>query len=316
MTRRVAIQMDPIASIKPQTDSTLLLGIEAQRRGYEVYYYTPDKLAYYNGAVTAQAHRITLRADPAHYYDLGETLTLDLNTMDVVLLRQDPPFDAAYIGTTYLLERLPKTLVVNNPASVRDFPEKWAPTLFSQYMPPTLITADPGEIERFRREHKDIVIKPLYGFGGHNVFRIRPEDENFPTLMEMAFGHSKEPWVAQPFLPEVKTGERRIILIDGELAGVIGRIPLENEIRANMRVGGTAVKAELTSRQREICAALKPFLKEKGLILVGIDVIGDWLTEINITSPTGLAAINRLYGKTLESEVWDAIEKKLASDYC
>ncbi len=310
MALRVAIQMDPIGSIKPESDSTLLLGREAQTRGHELYYYTPDKLSWRDGNITAAAQRITFHADPAHYYDLGETLSLDLKTMDVVLLRQDPPFHMAYISTTYMLEQLhPKTLVVNNPASVRNHAEKLLPALFREFTPPTLVTADASEIAHFRAEHKDIVIKPLYGFGGHSVLRLKPGDDNFHALMEMLFAESKEPWVVQPFLPEVKSEERRIILIDGTFAGMIGRIPAEGEIRANMRIGGTPVKAELTKRQREICEALGPVLKEKGLIFAGIDVIGDWLTEINITSPTGLAPINRLYGKKLETDIWDAIER-------
>ncbi len=305
--------MDPLESLKPQTDSTLLLGLEAQARGYELYYYTPDKLSWRDGAITAVAQHITLHPDPAHYYDLGEALTLDLKTMDVVLLRQDPPFDMAYISTTYILEQLhPKTLVVNHPTSVRNHAEKLFPMLFRQFTPPTLVSADVREIEHFRSDHKDIVIKPLYGFGGHSVLRLKPDDDNFHALMEMLFAESKEPWVVQKFLPEVKTGDRRIILIDGEIGGIMGRIPAEHEIRANFRVGGTAVKAELTPRQREICEALGPLLKEKGLIFAGLDVIGDWLTEINITSPTGLAPMNRLYGKfgsARREEIWDAIER-------
>ena len=312
MTLRVAIQMDPIGSIKPQSDSTLLLGLEAQRRGYKIYYYTPDRLSWRDGHITAAAHAITLYADPAHYYDLGEPLALDLKSVDVVLLRQDPPFDMAYISTTYILEQLhPKPLVVNHPASVRNHAEKLFPASFKQFAPPTLISADAHEIERFRKEHKDIVIKPLYGFGGHSVFRIGPKDDNFNALMEMIFATSKEPWVVQPFLPDVKTGERRIMLIDGKFAGVMGRIPAEGDIRSNMRVGGTPVKAELVGKQRDICEAIGPVLKEKGILFAGIDVIGDYLMEINITSPTGLVPMNKFYGKKLEAEIWDAIELRL-----
>jgi glutathione synthase len=309
---RIAIQMDPIGSIKPQSDSTLLLGLEAQKRGHALYYYTPDKLSWHGGNITASAHPIKLFADPAHYYELGEIETLDLKTADVVLLRQDPPFDMAYISTTYILEQLPpKTLVVNNPTSVRNYAEKLFPAQFKEFTPPTLVSADIREIERFRKEYKDIVIKPLYGFGGHSVFRIKADDDNFNALMEMIFSTSKEPWVVQPFLAEVKTGERRIILIGGKFAGVIGRIPAEGDIRSNMRVGGTPVKAELTPKQRNICDALEPVLKEKGIFFAGIDVIGDWLTEINITSPTGIAPIHRLYGKNVAVDFWDAVENYL-----
>jgi glutathione synthase len=310
--RSVAIQMDPIGSIKPQSDSTLLLGLEAQKRGYDLYYYTPDKLTWRDGKITAAAHRITLHADQAHYYDLGEPLTLDLKTVNVVLLRQDPPFNMPYISTTYMLEELaPKTLVVNHPSSVRNHAEKLFPASFHQFMPPTLVSADIGEISRFRKEHKDVVIKPLYGFGGHSVFRIGPDDQNFNALMEMIFSGNAEPWVVQPFLPEVKTGERRIILIDGKFGGIFARLPAEGDIRSNLRVGGTPSKAELTAKQHEICEALEPVLRKEGIIFAGIDVIGDWLTEINITSPTGLAAMYRLYGKKLEVSIWDAIEARL-----
>ena len=311
MTLNIAIQMDPLDSINPRTDSTLLLGLEAQARGHALWYYTPDKLSWREGSITAQAQRVTFYSDLTHYYDVGEASTLDLTTMDVVLLRQDPPFNMGYISTTYILERLlPKTLVVNHPTSVRDLPEKLFPALLPQFTPPTLITADIKEIESFRAEHKDIVIKPLYGHGGNGVARIQKHDENFHALVEMLVA-GKEPIVVQPFLPEVKTGDRRIILVDGEFAGVIGRIPAEGEIRANFRLGGTAAKAEMTKRQKEICEALAPELKKRGLIFAGIDVIGDWLTEVNITSPTGLTAINTMYGVKLETRIWDAIEGKL-----
>jgi len=312
MSLKIAIQMDPVAGINPRTDSTLLTGIEACKRGYEVYYYTPDKLAYYQGMITAAAQRITFFADPNHYYELGESMHLDLRTMDVVLLRQDPPFNMAYITTTHILEHLaPDTLVVNDPASVRNHPEKLFPLQFRQFMPPTLVTADLGEIEYFRKEHKDIIIKPLYGHGGRAVLRIKSDDDNLSTLMEMHRATSVEPLMIQPFLPEVKTEDRRIILIDGRVGGVMGRIPAEHEIRANFRVGGSPAKAELTSKQREICETLEPVLCEKGLIFVGLDVIGDYLTEINITSPTGLAQINKLYNTKLEADLWDAIEARV-----
>ncbi len=303
--------MDPIGSIKPQTDSTLLLGLEAQKRSYELFYYTPHTLSWSNGAVTARAQRITLYDGHEHYYDLqGDPETTDLKSMDVILLRQDPPFNIGYITTTYLLEKLhPKPFVVNNPRSVRDFPEKLLPLLFQQYMPPTLISADRQEIDAFRQEHQDIVLKPLYGYAGHKIFRVRINDVDFEAMLDKAFTAYPEPWIAQRFLPEVKTGDRRIILIDGEIGGIMARIPAEHEFRANFRVGGTAAKAELTAKQHEICTAMGPLLKEKGLIFAGLDIIGDWLTEVNITSPTGLPAMNRVNSTKLEVDIWDAIER-------
>lgn len=312
MVIRVAIQMDEIKSINPRSDSTLLLGIEACTRGHEVFYYTPDKLTYHDGMIRARAHPIKFFDDVEHYYELGEAFTLDLRTMDVVLLRQDPPFDMNYLTTTYLLEMLaPKTLVVNDPASVRNHPEKLFPTLLREFMPPTLISADLQEIEAFYAQHKDIILKPLYGYGGRAILHLKAGDDNFNAITEMLFAGSKEPIIAQRFLPEVKSEDRRIILIDGEVAGVVGRVPAFGDIRANMRVGGTAVKAELSKKQHEICEALRQPLKEKGLIFVGLDVIGDWLTEINITSPTTLRAANKLSGTRLERDIWDAIERKL-----
>ncbi|MDX1974614.1 MAG: glutathione synthase [Rickettsiales bacterium] len=310
--KAVAIQMDPLDSLNPKTDSTLLLGLEAQRRGYQLFVYTPDKLTYREGAITARAHEVTLHANPAHYYDIKGDVTLTLSDMQVVLLRQDPPFNMEYISTTYLLEMLmPKTLVANHPGFVRHHPEKLFPTLFKHYAPPTLITADPTEIEAFWRDYSDVVMKPLYGHGGNAVFRLKKGDQNIRALMEMVFSVHKEPWVVQPFLPEVAEGERRIILIDGEFAGIVGRIPPAGEIRSNLRIGGTPRKAKLTKKQREVCEALRPALKEKGLILAGIDMIGDYLIEVNLTSPTTLVTINKLEGLTLERDVWDAIEARL-----
>ncbi len=304
--------MDNIATINPHSDSTLLLGIEAIRRGYEVFYYTPDKLTYCDGAIRTNAYPINFFDNPDHYYELGEAFTLDLRSVDVVLLRQDPPFDMAYLTTTYLLEQLaPKTLVVNNPASVRNNPEKLFPTLLREFMPPTLITADTQEISEFYAEHKDIILKPLYGHGGRAILHLKNDDDNFNTLIEMFFTTSKEPIIAQRFLPEVKSEDKRIILIDGEIVGAVGRIPEANSIRANMRVGGKAIIVSLSKKQYEICEALRQPLKDKGLIFVGLDVIGDWLTEINITSPTTLRTINKLSGTHLERNIWDAIEAKL-----
>lgn len=312
MSLRIAIQMDAIATINPRSDSTLLLGVEAQARGHELFYYTPDKLTYRDGAITAYAQPVKLFDNSEHYFELGEAFTLDLRSADVVLLRQDPPFDMAYLTTTYLLEQLaPDVLVVNDPASVRNRPEKIFPTLLRQFMPPTLISADEREIAAFRSEHKDIILKPLYGHGGRAIVRLVEGDANFHALLEMFFSHVREPIIAQKFLPEVKTEDRRIILVDGEIGGAVGRIPATGEIRANIRVGGTAAKVTLTSKQRDICEALRQPLKENGLIFVGLDVIGDWLTEINITSPTTLRAVNQLQGGKLEAKIWDAIEARL-----
>lgn len=311
MTLRIAIQMDAIESINPKSDSTLLLGIEACRRGYEVFYYTPDKLTYHDGKITARAYPIQFFDDVSNYYKLGDEFVLDLRSVAVVLLRQDPPFDMNYLTTTYILEMLaPDVLVVNDPASVRNLPEKIFPTMFHKFMPPTLISADELEIKEFFMEHKDIILKPLYGHGGRAILHLKDGDDNFKPLLEMIFTANREPIIAQKFLPEVKTEDRRIILANGEVVGVLGRIPEQGEIRANLRVGGLGAKAELTIKQQEICEALRQPLKEKGLIFVGLDVIGDYLTEINITSPTGLRPINKLHGVQLERNIWDAIEEK------
>ena len=309
---RVAIQMDKIDLLKHHSDSTMLLGIEACRRGHEVFYYTPDKLSYLDGKITARAHPAKFFDNPECYYELGDEFLLNLRELDVVLLRQDPPFDMTYLSTTYLLEQLaPDVLVVNDPASVRNNPEKIFPTMLREFMPPTLISADELAISEFFAEHQDIILKPLYGYGGRSILRLKKDDDNFKPLMEMIFANSKEPIMVQKFLPEVASEDKRIVLIDGEVGGAIARIPETGEIRANMRVGGTAIKTELTHKQQQICEALRAPLKEKGLVFVGLDVIGDYLTEINITSPTGLRAINRLYKTYLERDIWDAIEKKI-----
>jgi glutathione synthase len=313
MSLGVAFQMDPVAFLNHAGDSTIRLGREATRRGFDIYYYTPDMLTYREGTVTARGWKIQFPDNDDEYFKLGEEFHEPLHDMDVVLLRQDPPFNMTYLSTTYLLEQLmPDTLVVNNPVAVRNFPEKIFPTLFEHFMPPTLISADVRAIADFRKDFKDIVIKPLYGFGGKAVLRIKPDDENFDSLMEINFSTSKEPIMVQQFLPEVKTEDRRIVLLDGEVAGVVGRIPAENNIRANFRVGGTGVKVELTNRQHEICAELGEILREEGIFFAGIDVIGDYLTEINITSPTGLAIINKLYNTCLEQIFWDAVVEQLA----
>lgn len=309
MSLRVAIQMDRLDTINPKGDSTLRLAREAQKRGHKLYYYTPDTLSCLNGVVSARAYEVSFFDEPTRYYELGEGGKRSLHEMDVVLLRQDPPFDMNYITSTYLLDLLADTtLVVNNPTSVRSHCEKLFPIEFARFMPPTLVSNNLSDIESFRADHKDIIIKPLYGYGGRGVFRIRNDDDNFHSLLEMMFSTTSEPVMVQPFLPEVKTGDRRIVLIDGEVGGVFGRIPADDEIRANMRVGGQPAAATLTTKQKEICDVIGPVLKAKGLVFVGLDVIGDWLTEINITSPTGLAAITNLYGTKAEERFWDVVE--------
>jgi glutathione synthase len=309
MKLKVAIQMDHISTIDIEGDSTFVLGLEAERRGYEVWHYTPPDLSFRDGKVTARAQPMKLRREKGNHFTLGEPQTVDLATVDVVLLRQDPPFDMSYITTTHLLEHVhPRTLVVNDPANVRNAPEKLFVTHFDNVMPPTLISADPRALRAFWKEHKEIILKPLFGNGGAGVFRVRPDDENFNSLLEMFSQRSREPLIAQRYLPEVRQGDKRIILIDGKAAGVINRVPAEGEARSNMHIGGKAVKEKLSKRDQEICEIIGPALAERGLIFVGIDVIGDWLTEINVTSPTGLQQINRFDGVSLEAQIWDRIE--------
>jgi glutathione synthase len=311
MKLKVAIQMDHVSTIDIDGDSTFVLGLEAERRGYEVWHYTPPELIFRDRKVMARAQPMKLRREKGNHFTLGAAETIDLATFDVVLLRQDPPFDMSYITTTHLLEHIhPRTLVVNDPASVRNAPEKLFVTHFDNVMPPTLITADARALRDFRAEHKDIILKPLYGNGGAGVFRVRPDDENFASLLEMFSQRSREPLIAQLYLPEVRQGDKRIILIDGKAVGVINRVPAQGEARSNMHVGGKAVKAELTKRDREICDTIGPELARLGMIFVGIDVIGDWLTEINVTSPTGLQQINRFDGVSLEAQIWDRIEAR------
>jgi glutathione synthase len=311
MKLKVAIQMDHVSTIDIDGDSTFVLGLEAERRGYEVWHYTPPELIFRDRKVMARAQPMKLRREKGNHFTLGAVQMIDLATLDVVLLRQDPPFDMSYITTTHLLEHIhPKTLVVNDPASVRNAPEKLYVTHFDNVMPPTLITADQRALREFRDEHKDIILKPLYGNGGAGVFRVRPDDENFASLLEMFSQRNREPLIAQRYLPEVRQGDKRIILIDGKPVGVINRVPAEGEARSNMHVGGKAVKAELTKRDREICETIGPELARLGMIFVGIDVIGDYLTEINVTSPTGLQQINRFDGVSLEAQIWDRIEAR------
>ena len=307
----VAVQMDPIEAINITGDSTFALMLEAQARGHALFYYTPHTLSMRDGIVSAVVRSAVVRDVKGDLCTLGEPERRDLSTMNVVLLRQDPPFDLSYITTTHLLERIhPKTLVVNNPASVRDAPEKIFVTEFPDLMPPTLISRDRDEIESFRKEHGDVVMKPLYGTGGAAVFKVAEKDPNFGSLFDLFSVTFREQWVIQKFLPKVVDGDKRIILVDGEALGAVNRVPAENDIRANMVRGGAARETDLTPREREICARLRPFLKERGLIFTGIDVIDGNLTEINVTSPTGLRAIKRLGGPDLAASLWDVIEKK------
>jgi len=308
----VAIQMDPIHSVNIDADSTFVLALEAQARGHALYHYSPRALSLKDGRVTAKGQRLEVRRERGRHYTLGPLETIELAAADVILMRQDPPFDMGYITATHILEHLSKTtLVVNDPVSVRNAPEKLFATHFPDLMPPTLVTSDRDEIVAFRREHGEIILKPLFGNGGAGVFHLRPEDDNLNALLEMFTTFYHEPIMVQRYIPAVRQGDKRIILIDGEAAGAVLRVPPEGEARANLHVGGQALKTELTRREREICAALGSVLKDQGLVFVGIDVIGEYLTEINVTSPTGLQEINRLDGKQLECQVWDAIEARL-----
>ena len=311
MKLNVAVQMDPIARINIRGDSTFALLLEAQKRGHTISYYTPDKLSLRGSDVVAPVQRLSVRDQDGDHFTLGEAQRVSLASFDVVLLRQDPPFDLAYITSTHLLERIhPKTLVVNNPASVRNAPEKIFVMDFPDLMPPTLISRDLDEINSFRAEHGAVVMKPLHGHGGAAVFRILPQDMNFGSLYDMFSVTFREPWVIQRFLPEVKHGDKRIILVDGEFAGAVNRVPAADDLRSNMVRGGAAQATDLTPREREICARLAPELRARGLLFVGIDVIDGNLTEINVTSPTGIRAIARLGGPDVAAMIWDAIEKK------
>lgn len=308
---RVAVQMDHIASIKITGDSTFALLLEAQSRGHALYHYTPDRLALRDGVVSAVVEPLTVRDVAGDHFTLGAPDRVDLSTMDVVLLRQDPPFDMAYVTTTHLLELIhPKTLVVNDPAHVRNAPEKVFVMQFADLMPKTLITRDKAEIQAFRAEIGDIVMKPLYGNGGAAVFRLKPGDENFGSLFDLFSTTFREPWVVQEYRAEVRDGDKRIILVDGEFAGAVNRVPAPDDLRSNMVRGGAAKATDLSEREREICARLSAPLRERGLLFVGIDVIGGYLTEINVTSPTGIRAVKRLGGPDIAGMIWDAIAVK------
>ncbi len=311
MALRVAVQMDHIGTVNITGDTTFALSLEAQRRGHELFHYTPDRLSMRDGVVSARVEKMELRDVKGDHYTLGEPVRRDLSEMDVVLLRQDPPFDMNYITTTHLLERIhPKTLVVNDPAWVRNSPEKIFVTEFPDLMPETLITKDPQEVMDFRREFGDIILKPLYGNGGAGVFHLADGDRNLSSLLEMFGQMFREPFIAQRYLKDVRAGDKRIILIDGEPVGAINRVPSETDAHSNMHVGGRAEPTKLTAREREICDRIGPSLKERGFILVGIDVIGDYMTEINVTSPTGVREIQRFDGTDIASLFWDAVEAK------
>ncbi|EJW12678.1 Glutathione synthetase [Rhodovulum sp. PH10] len=303
--------MDPIERIKIRGDSTFALLLEAQRRGHSIHYYTPDALAQRGNDVFARVHPLTVRDTEGDHFTLGAPERENLARFDVILLRQDPPFDLAYITTTHMLERVhPRTLVVNDPASVRNAPEKVFVTEFPELMPPTLITRDRAEIDAFRAEHGGIVMKPLYGHGGGAVFRLTRDDLNYGSLYDLFAVTYREPWVVQKFLPAVSLGDKRIILVDGEFAGAVNRVPAADDLRSNMVRGGAAAATELTSREREICERIGPALRERGLLFVGIDVIDGFLTEINVTSPTGIRAVKNLGGPDIAVTIWDAIEAK------
>ena len=314
MSLAVAIQMDPIESINIAADSTFMLALEAQARGHALFHYLPSDLAFRDGRLYAQARPLEVRREAGNHFTFGIAETIDLSTLDVVLMRQDPPFDMAYITATHLLEHIhPGTLVVNDPVHVRNSPEKLFVTHFEGLLPPTLITSSRREIDAFRHEHKDIIVKPLFGNGGADVFHITPEDENLGALIEMFTHKYREPIIIQRYLPEVRQGDKRIILVDGVPAGGVSRIPKAGDARANFHAGGSAGKTTLTSREQEICEAIGPALVERGLVFVGIDVIGDFLTEINVTSPTGIQEINALDDIHIEKLLWDAIETRYNS---
>jgi glutathione synthase len=311
MKLNVAVQMDPIARINIRGDSTFALLLEAQSRSHGLSYYTPDKLSLVGDELVAPVQILTVRDEAGNHFSLGEPRREPLTNFDVILLRQDPPFDLAYITSTHFLERIhPKVLVVNDPASVRNAPEKLFVMNFPQLMPPTLISRDLDEINTFRLQHGAVVMKPLHGHGGAAVFRVMPQDMNFGSLFDMFSVTFKEPWVIQQFIPEVKHGDKRIILVDGEFAGAVNRVPAADDLRSNMVRGGAAQATDLSAREREICETLGPELRKRGLLFVGIDVINGNLTEINVTSPTGIRAIAGLGGPDVAAKIWDVIEKK------
>ncbi|MDO5659086.1 MAG: glutathione synthase [Paracoccus sp. (in: a-proteobacteria)] len=314
MSLKIALQMDPIEAVSIDGDSTFRLGIEAEARGHRLFQYTVDRLSYIGGRIVAAGRDVTLRREQGNHVSFGDWREADLSDFDVVWLRQDPPFDMGYVTSTHLLDRIhPDTLVVNDPFWVRNSPEKLMVLDFPELTPPTVISRDIEIIRCFRAEHGDIIVKPLYGNGGAGVFHLRPDDPNLSSLMEMFGNINREPLIAQRYLPEVTKGDKRIILVDGEVIGAINRVPAKGEARSNMHVGGRPEPTALTPREREICATIGPVLREKGLIFTGIDVIDGWLTEINVTSPTGLQELERFDGINGAAAIWDAIERRLAA---
>jgi len=314
MSLRVAVQMDPLEKVNISGDSTFAIMLGAQARGHQLYHYLAEDLTWQDGRLYAGAHEVTVQPVAGDHFRLGVFAILDLGRdVDVVLMRQDPPFDLGYITATHLLERIQsETLVANDPAAVRNAPEKVWVLDFAQFMPPTMVTRSLGAARHFLAEHGDIVVKPLHGFAGGSVFRVTRDGANLSALMELFNATYREPHVLQTFLPEVAEGDKRIVLVDGEVAGAVNRVPGQGEIRSNLAVGGTAAKTELTGGEREICEALGPELKRRGLLFVGIDVIGGkWLTEINVTSPTGIVAIDKFNGTDTPGRIWDAIEARL-----
>lgn len=313
MTLKVAFQMDPIEAVDINADSSFRLAEEAQARGHELFFYTPDKLAYEEGRVTAQGHRMVVRREQGNHVTLQPEEKINLADWDVVWLRQDPPFDMGYITSTHILEMVhPKTLVVNDPKWVRNYPEKLLVLQFPYLTPPTTIARDIETLKAFKERHEDMILKPLYGNGGAGVFRLEPGDRNLNSLHELFTGINREPLIAQKFLPDVAAGDKRVILVDGEPVGAINRVPAKGETRSNMHVGGRPEKVALSERDREICAAIGPLLREKGQIFVGIDVIGGNLTEINVTSPTGIQELERFDGINVAEMIWQAIERRVA----
>jgi len=313
MTISVAIQMDPIDNIDFKSDSSYLIALEAQRRGYLLYHYEPRNLYFLNGEIIAKANILKINHNSSRDMALAEEVYINLEEIDVILVRQDPPFDMAYITTTYLLETIKNnTLILNNPSSIRDSPEKILVTLFKDLTPPTLITSNLEQVILFRDTYTDIIIKPLYGNGGSGVFHLTPDDENLSSLVELFNTFYKEPMIIQKYIPEVRNGDKRIILVDGKPVGAINRVPAKGEARSNMHIGGKAEKINLNNNDKLICKSIGPELIKRGLHLVGIDVIGKFLTEINVTSPTGLQEINKFNNTQLEKVIWDSIEKKFS----
>ncbi|WP_166417128.1 glutathione synthase [Cochlodiniinecator piscidefendens] len=314
MPLKVAIQMDPIGPIDINADSSFRIAEEAQARGHELFYYTPDKLAYQTGRITARGWPLTVRREEGNHFTLGEEIEVDLADWDVVWIRQDPPFDMGYITYTHLLDRIhPETLVVNDPFWIRNYPEKLLVLDFPELTPPTTIARDIDTLKAFQEKYGDMILKPLYGNGGAGVFKLAKGDRNIASLHELFTGINNEPLIAQQFLPDVSKGDKRIILVDGEPVGAINRVPAAGETRSNMHVGGRPEKIGLTERDKEICAAIGSLLREKGQIFVGIDVIGDYLTEINVTSPTGIQELERFDGTNIAEKIWQAIEARKAT---